>query len=539
VGAAKTEGKGSLARGAAIITVATLVSRVTGFIRVVVVAGAMGTTFLANTYQTANTAPNLMFELLAAGVLTSIFVPTFIEYLVKDEREEGWHAANVLTSVALVGLALLAILLALAAPLIMKVLTIGVDRVDVRAREVELGTSFLRLFAPQVVFYGAGMIMTGALHAYRRFAMAAIAPIFNNVVVIAVYISYTLLRGDKRPTIAAISTSETWVLGAGTTLGVIVMTACLVPQLRRLGWRFRWRFDRSHPAVRKATRLGVWALGYAGGYQAGLIVVLILANRVEGGVAAYQWAYTFFYVPHALFAAPIFHVLFPAMAEHATKGEGTEFIQRLKDGLDMLLFVLLPVAAFMLIVAVPLARVSLEYGVMSGAGVELIGRVIAAFAVGLPAYSAFLVLTRAYYAYSDTKTPTLVNAGTVAVSSGVGAILFFVLTADWSVPGLAFGHSIGFFLGTALLAYLFSRRLGREVAIWWSPAVARSLLFGSAATAAMWLAGALVPDATKGQALANVSVVCLAGVGVYGGLMLWAKSPELLRIAGVVKRRRS
>ena len=537
--AAKTGGEASLARGAAIITVATLVSRVTGFVRVVVVAGAMGTTFLANTYQTANTAPNLMFELLAAGVLTSIFVPTFVEYLVKDEREEGWHAANVLTTVALVGLTILAVVLALAAPLIMRVLTIGVDRLDVRAREIALGTDFLRLFAPQVVFYGAGMIMTAALHAHRRFAMAAIAPIFNNLVVIGIYIAYAMMRGDKPPTIAKISTPEMWVLGAGTTLGVVVMTVCLIPQLRRLGWRYRWRFDRSHPAVRKAMRLGVWALGYAGGYQAGLIVVLILANRVEGGVAAYQWAFTFFYVPHALFAAPIFHVLFPAMTEHATRGEKPEFRMRLKDGLDMLTFVLLPVAALMVIVAVPLAKVSLEFGVMSGTGAALIGRVIAAFAVGLPVYSAFLVLTRAYYAYSDTKTPTIVNAATVAVSSAVGAILFFVLSADWSVAGLAFGHSIGFLLGTGVLAFLLARRLGEGMFMWWSPALARALLFGSVAAGMMWLAGSAVPDDSKGQALGNLLIVSVVGMVVYGGLMLWAKSPELLRVTTVVKRRRS
>ena len=529
----------SLAHGAALITLATAASRVTGFVRVVVVAGAMGTTFLANTYQTANTAPNLMFELLAAGVLTSIFVPTFIEYLVKDEREEGWHAANVLTTVALVGLTILAIVLASVAPLIMRLLTIGVDRLDVRAREIALGTDFLRLFAPQVVFYGAGMIMTAALHAHRRFAMAAIAPIFNNVVVIGIYIAYALMRGDKPPTIARISTPEMWVLGAGTTLGVVVMTGCLIPQLRRLGWRYRWRFDRSHPAVRKAMRLGVWALGYAGGYQAGLIVVLILANRVEGGVAAYQWAFTFFYVPHALFAAPIFHVLFPVMTEHATKGEKPEFKTRLKDGLDMLTFVLLPVAALMVIVAVPLAKVSLEFGVMSGTGAALIGRVIAAFAVGLPLYSAFLVLTRAYYAYSDTKTPTIVNAATVAASSAVGAILFFLLSADWSVAGLAFGHSFGFLLGTGVLAFLLARRLDEGMSMWWSPALSRALLFGSVAAGMMWLVGSLVPDDSKGQALGNFLTVSLVGMVVYGGLMLWAKSPELLKVATVVRRRRS
>ncbi|MEO8322927.1 MAG: lipid II flippase MurJ, partial [Actinomycetota bacterium] len=190
------------------ITLATAVSRITGFIRVIVVAAAMGTTFLANTYQTANTAPNLIFELVAAGVLTSIFVPTFVEYLVKGEEKEGWDAADALTSVALAGLVVIAALMALAAPLIMRVLTIGVDDAALRDGEVRLGATFLRLFAPQVIFYGAGMIMTGALHARRRFALAAVAPIFNNVVVIGAYLLYTSMRGSKVPSVDGIGTGE-------------------------------------------------------------------------------------------------------------------------------------------------------------------------------------------------------------------------------------------------------------------------------------------------------------------------------------------
>lgn len=189
----------SLARGAAIITVATAISRLTGFVRVVAVAAAMGTTYLANTYHTANTAPNLLFELVAAGVLTSVFVPTFVDYLVREQEQAGWDAANALTTVALVALTALASGIALAAPLVMRALTVGVDPESLRTKEIALGTSFLRLFAPQVIFYGAGMIMTGALHAHRKFAMAAIAPIFNNLVVISVYIAYAMMRGDEPP----------------------------------------------------------------------------------------------------------------------------------------------------------------------------------------------------------------------------------------------------------------------------------------------------------------------------------------------------
>ena len=419
----------SLARGAALITLATALSRVTGFIRVIVVAAAMGTTFLANTYQTANTAPNVIFELVAAGVLTSVFVPTFVDYLVRGREDDGWKAADALTSVALVGLVAIAALLALGAPLIMKLLTLGVEDPGLRRREVELGSTFLRLFAPQVIFYGAGMIMTGALHARRRFALAAVAPIFNNIVVIATYLVYASMRGDAPPTVRGISDAEILVLGLGTTLGVVAMTVVLIPQLRALGWRFRFRFDTSHPAVRKGARLGVWALGYAGGYQAGLIVVLLLANQIEGGVAAYQWAYTFFYLPHALFAVPIFSVLFTAMSEHVARNEEGRLLERLNDGLRVLGFVLLPITAGLVALAGPLATTTLEYGVMTASGATLVARVLIAFAVGLPMYSGFLVFTRAFYAVGDTRTPTLVNLVTVVISSIAGVVLFETLPA--------------------------------------------------------------------------------------------------------------
>ena len=536
---ATTEAPGTLARGAATISIATAISRLTGFVRVIAMAAALGGTFLANTYQTANTAPNVVFELVAAGVLTSIFVPTFVEYLVRREHDEGWKAANALTSVALVGLIGLSLVIALAAPLIMRVLTIGVNDPDLRASEMALGSTFLRLFAPQVVFYGVGMIMTGALHAYRKFAMPAIAPIFNNVLVIGVYLTYATMRGDRPPTVGGITTAETLVLGIGTTLGVVAMTVCLIPQLRRLGWRFRWRFQLSHPAVGRAGRVGVWALGYAGGYQAGLIVVLILANRVGGGVAAYQWAYVFFFVPHALFAAPIFHVLFPAMSEDVAKGETESLQARLRDAMKMLFFILAPMAAGLFVAAEPIARTTLQFGLMTENDAILVGRIIAAFAVGLPTYSAFLVLTRAYYALSDPKTPALVNGLAVLVASGAGAALFFALDPDWAVPGLALGHSIGFLTGTAALLLLLERRrislAVRDVYL----SVGLSALGAILAGAVMAGLGRLLPDESRLDALVSIVAMAIVGAGVYGGVMVLSGSTELQRLAGSLRKRKN
>ena len=526
---------GTLGRGAAMISIATAISRITGFLRVMAVAAAMGATFLANTYQTANTAPNLVFELVAAGVLTSVFVPTFVDYLVKDRREEGWRAANAMTSVALVALVGIALVVALAAPLIMRLFFIGIDDDTLRGESVALGSQFLRLFAPQIIFYGAGMIMTGALHANRRFGMAAVAPIFNNIIVIGVYLAYIFMREDTVPGPGAVTGGEIWLLGAGTTMGVVAMTICLIPGLRDLGWRFRFEFDPSHPAVKRAAKLGVWALGYAGGYQAGLIAVLILANRVEGGVAAYQWAYTFFYLPHALFGVPIFSVLFTAMAEHVARDEAAGVVDRLRDGVGMLAFILFPVAAALAVLSGPLTTITLRYGVMTGEGAALVGRVLTAFAVGLPTYSAFLVFTRAFYALGDTRLPALVNAGTTTLATIMGALLFFTLPEGWSIAGLALGHSIGFLIGSGVLGALLARRVGAAGGEALRTSLERSFGCAVAAGAMMMAVHILLPDETHVAAFLNLVASGVAGLGTYALLMARLRSAEMASARALVK----
>ena len=533
-GAQPAETATPLSRGAVAITIATAVSRITGFIRVVVVAGALGTTFLANTYQTANTAPNLVFELAAAGVLTSVFVPTFVEHLIRGRREKGWDAANALASVGLVALIAISLLVALLADPIMRLLTLGVDDPSLRAQEIALGARFLRLFAPQIVFYGLGMIMTAALHAHRRFALPAIAPIFNNLVVISVYIAYASMRGDSAPSVSGITDGEVLVLGLGTTMGVIAMTLCLAPSLARLGWRIRFRWDPGHPAVKRGARLGSWALGYAGGYQLGLVVVLALANRVEGGVAAYQWAFTFFYLPHALFGVPIFSVLFTSMSEAAASDDLKGVGLRLREGLGILVFILMPVAVGLVVLAIPISVVALDHGVMGRGDAAAVGRVLAVLAIGLPSYSAFLVFTRAFYAVSETRVPALVNGLAVAVSSVVGVVLFWSLDERWRVPGLALGHSVGFAIGAVLLARLLTGRVGATGSTQLRTTTVRAVVFSAIAGAGIASIVAAPWPATDGP---TVIVGAVVGAGLYVGLAARSGAPELARLVAVLRGR--
>jgi len=268
-----------------------------------------------------------------------------------------------------------------------------------------------------------------------------------------------------------------------------------------------------------------------------LIVVLMLANGVEGGVAAYQWAYTFFYMPHALFAVAIFHVLFPAMSEDAARGEPEELLKRLRDGLRMLAFILLPTAAIILAGAGAISKLTLEYGVMTEAGAELIARVLAAFVIGLPTYSTFLVATRAYYALSDTKTPALVNGVAVLISSALGVFLFNAANSDWSVPGLALAHSVAFAVAAVVLVHLLSRRLGPVATRDLKVSIGRSL---SASLLALAVSGAItfaLPEVTKLDALLSLTAASVAGAGIYLAVMAVAGAPELRRFTALAKRK--
>jgi putative peptidoglycan lipid II flippase len=260
----------------------------------------------------------------------------------------------------------------------------------------------------------------------------------------------------------------------------------------------------------------------------------MLANRVEGGVAAYQWAYTFFYLPHALFAAPIFSVLFTAMSEHVARNEEALLLGRLRDGLQMLGFVLIPVAAALGALAQPLAAATLRYGVMTPEGAELVGRVVVAFAIGLPVYSSFLVFTRGFYALGDTKTPTLVNAGTVALSSVAGIFLFHSLPDVWAVPGLALGHSIGFAAGALVLARLFYKRIPATSASNLGRSLLRTTVVSVLALAAMLAVAAVVDGTSRGAAFTELIAAGAAGGVVYLGVMVLLRAPELQQIRRIL-----
>lgn len=520
-----------LARATAGMTALTLVSRLTGLARVLVVAAVLGTTFLGNTFQSANSVSNLIFELFAAGALQAAMIPTLVGLFDRGDDAEATHVAGALLGLAMAALGVLAAVGMLAAPWIMRLLVAGVEAPDVRAAQIRLGTVLLWFFLPQVVLYAAGAVATAVLNARGRFALPTAAPIANNVVVIASCWLFWELRDGAAPGLD-LTTAQTVVLGLGTTLGVLALSAIPVLAVRRAGLALRPRLDLRHPGVRQVVRGGGWAALFLAATQLLVAVVLVLANAVEGGVVVYQVAYTVFLVPHALFAVPVLTALFPTLSRHAASGDRERYARGMAAGVGAIAFLALPAVAALVALADPLARLLL-FG-QSAEARAVVPDVVAAFAPGLVGYGLFLFLARGLYAVGDMRGAAVVHLGVVAVAAlaMVGASALFAGPAR--VTALAAAHSGAYLIGAAVLGWRFRSRWRASLAGQVRPLVIGGIAAATAG-AAMWLVQRPLPD-LGGFATAGLVVGAGAlGAGVYLATQLLLGGMRISAVAALLR----
>src|SRR3954451_318265 len=455
-------------RNAAVMSVGTLLSRATGVVRVSVTITAIGTTnVVASAYFIANTTPNIVYELVLGGILTSVFVPLLVDWAKRHGDEEGRIAGQRFLTFVLVVLSAITVVAMIVAPWIMRLYLIGVKDPAEHAAQLELGTFFLRWFLPQIVFYGIGAVAAGILTANRRFAAQMFAPVLNNIAVIATMLVFFAMHGKAPMTLDQVSPTERLVLAAGTTLGVVAMTIALWPSLRAIGFRWRLRFDWRHETVRRLLHLARWVALYVVVNQIAYFFIIVFNGRVEGGTyAVYSQAFIFFSLPHAIVAVSIFTALLPSLAgawtDRDLPGGRALFSQGLRDTE----VAMLPAAAGYAVLAGPIVALLASYGQMNPASVDLLAKTLAAFAVGLPFFSSFQLLTRTFYAIHDARTPALTNTVAAVVNLVIDVVLAFAF--GLGVVGLALGFSVSYVAGSALLFAMLRRRLdggdGRRIA---------------------------------------------------------------------------
>jgi putative peptidoglycan lipid II flippase len=516
-------------RHTAVMTVGTALSRLTGFLRLTAMTATLGVTVssLGSIYTVANLTPNIVYELILGGILTSVFVPVFVDRMATRGPDDARDVANRVLSLVLVVLVVVAALGALFAEQIIRLYLVSSAARD-REAEIQLGVFFLRWFMPQIVFYGVGAVTIGLLQAHRRFAAPMFAPILNNLVVIGTFVVYAIVRGDRPPRVVGITTAEQTVLAVGTTLGVVAMTVALWPSLRSLGYRLHVRFDWRHEAVRHLVRLATWVALYVAANQLAYVAIIVLNNRFDAGPQIYTTAFTVFLLPHAIFAVSIFTALLPSMSERWSTGHPDGVRALVSRGLRDTAVVTLPAAIGLLVLAEPISRLLFEHGAAVARDSEAIARTLQGFAVGLLFFSAFQLLTRTFYAMQDTRTPALVNL--LAAVVNVGAALLYIGPLDLGLRGMALAHATSYVVGASVLLLLLRRRLGSIDGARIARTAAKAGI-AAVASAAAALGVVEAWDVPRGSSVS--ALAAQVGTAVVVGVLVFLISALILRVGEV------
>ncbi len=520
----------NLSRSAGIMSFASAISRATGLLNILVIAYAFGALdYLQDSYNLANLMPNMLFELIAGGILTSLLIPILVERILEDETG-SWRLANNILNITLAFLVSIALLGSVFSYYFVRAQTFLVPTDSVSIDDVNF---FFKIFIWEIVFYGMTAIFNGMLQAHRRFAIPAFAPIFNNLVVIGVVLFVYLPLKTTNPKAALLS------LAIGTTGGIMAMALVQIPALWRLGWRWKPIIDLRDPAMRRLGLLAIPVIGYVLTNQIGMTVSNALAWQFEGGITAFVYSWRFFQMPYGLLAVSVSTVLFPRLAEHSALKDMTSFKKTLGTAVSATAFIMIPASLYFYIVSEPLIGIFQAF--FGARGVSQISAVMAFFMIGLLPFSVFMLLNRVFYALTDSRTPLIVNAMGVPLN----VLLNFTLVGAIGIAGLSMAHSLTYTFTMTLMFFALRRKIGLLNGRYTLQKVAKLALISAPVGAIMFLLTSWIPGlglpVLVGRVV-TVAVTAMAGGVAYVGICRLAGVEEVgylsLMVKGVFGRHR-
>jgi putative peptidoglycan lipid II flippase len=436
------------------MAVASLASRITGFLRSVALAAALGVTAsrVADSYNIANTLPNMVYELLLGGVLSSVIVPLIVNAQEKDSDHGTAYTQRLLT-LAVTALGLATMIAVMAAPLLAWAYGAGHD-------QRQLTSVFATLLLPEIFFYGLGAMFAAILNTRGVFGPPAWAPVLNNVVTIATVAVFALLPSPNDLTASSITTAQVLVLGIGTTLGIALQALFLVPFLLRTGFRWQWRWRATgHETGRmsEVRTLASWVLGYVFISQIGLFVLTRVANNYQGGPTTFVYADLLFQVPYGILGVSLLTALMPRMSRSAARGDPDAVVADLSLGARLSAVALVPISAGLMVLGPSLTTMLFFYGRTSLADARHIGVVLALGAFGLLPFAMVMLQMRVFYANRDARTPTLINVFMVTTKIVLVLIASQTLSGPHVIESLSVATSTSYVVG-AYVGYLLLRR---------------------------------------------------------------------------------
>jgi putative peptidoglycan lipid II flippase len=459
---------GSLLKSSAVMAAGTLVSRVTGFLRTLVMASAIGVGTLNDGYQVANTLPTMIYILVGGGALNAVFIPQLVRAMKTDE-DGGEAYANRLLTLVVVGLAAVTTVCVIGAPVFIQLMSHKIASDPVK---MSVAVTFARYCIPTMFFMGIHVVMGQVLNARGRFGAMMWTPVLNNIVIIATFGAYIWAFGSFSHTgvdSSTITPQGVRLLGVGTLLGLTVQALSMIPYMREAGFKLRPRFDWRGHGLGHAAKLAKWTFFFVLANQLGMVVLTQFATAAGSaagheqgtGITAFNYALLLWQMPQAIITVSVMTAVLPRISRAASDGDSAAVRDDLSYGLRTSGVAIVPCAFAFLALGVPLA--TLLYAGSGENGALNIGFTLMAFGLGLIPFSIQYIVLRGFYAYEDTRTP-FYNTVIVAASNAAGAgLCYLVLPARWAVVGMAACYGLAYALGVGVAVKRLSRRLGGDL----------------------------------------------------------------------------
>ena len=452
----------SLLRSSAVMAGGTVASRLTGILRDMSMTAALGFYITSDAYSLGNTLPNILAILVAGGALNAVFIPQLVRHIADDVDGGSAYADRLLTVVTLWLVSVTALAMAFA-PQLISIYASG----DYTPAHAALATAFARWCLPQIVFYGLFTMWSQVLNSRGHFAVPMFAPILNNVVSIGTFIIFMAITSHAAVVDASLTSTQIAVLGAGTTLGIVVQALALVPMLRRVEYRYRPRFDVR--GLGRAGSLALWTLGLVVVNQLGYIVVTRLATSANveavqagataAGLTTYQKAYLVFMLPHSVITVSLVTALLPELSKLAHDGDLAGVGRGIARAVRTIGAIIVPVTVMLLVLAPAATRLMFGFGSATTASALETGQVVRMFALGLLPFTLVYLLFRGWYALEDTRAPFWVTILVNVVILAGSILLFAVVPVTEKVAALAAAYALAYWVALVVAWPRLHRRL--------------------------------------------------------------------------------
>lgn len=501
---------GRIARSTAFFSIATAASRVAGLGREVVAAGYYGVSGPMSAFTIAFQVPNLIRALFADAALQPAFVPIFTELLGKKDYKEAFRLASTMLLLVTMVLGAITALFVLLAPVIMPLFAPGFE-----GEILDLTVSLSQVLFPILVLLGVSGIVVGILNSYDRFGAFAISPLFWNLTIILVLVVVEpMFKGQDR----------IYAYAIGILAGTLVQLLIPAWDLRHTPYRFSFSFDWRHPGVRRVLVLMLPVTISLGLINFNLIINSFFGSLVsEQAPAAIDKAFRIYQLPQGIFSVAIATVLFPTLARFASAGAMDDLRTTMANGMRQILFVLVPAAAAILVLAEPMTRLVYERGAFDAAETEVVATALFWFALSLPTNGLFLLLTRTFFSLQRPWVPTAIGAGNLVVTALAALALYHL-----GVGGIVASTAIATAASVVAQGVILRRLLdGLELRRLISASI-RITIAAAALAGVSWMVWDVL-DELVGRGLLG-QIVSL-GVALGAGLVVYLSVAKLLRLA--------